>query len=222
MTRYDILPPAQALVLHDLAPTARLGHVLYGGTAIALQLGHRQSIDFDFFSSLPLDVDALIASMPFLAQGVSLMRQPESWTLQVEPIAGDRPVKLSFFGGLRFGRVGNPVPSERGELLMASLDDLFGHKVKVVLQRIEAKDYEDIAALLRAGHRLENGLGAASALFPATFPPADAVRTLTWFEGGDLDRLSREDRATLAEAAARVGEIVPASIIAVDLTIDAA
>jgi hypothetical protein len=42
-THMEILPPAQ-----------RLGFVLYGGTAIALRLGHRSSVDFDFFTADPL------------------------------------------------------------------------------------------------------------------------------------------------------------------------
>lgn len=32
-----------------------LGFALYGGTAIALRLGHRTSVDFDFFNDRPLD-----------------------------------------------------------------------------------------------------------------------------------------------------------------------
>jgi hypothetical protein len=50
----EILPPAQRLVWPDLAAAHRLGFVLYGGTAIALRLGHRSSVDFDFFTADPL------------------------------------------------------------------------------------------------------------------------------------------------------------------------
>ena len=51
----DILPPAQRAIWPLLGPAVELGLVLYGGTAIALQLGHRTSIDFDFFTDQPLD-----------------------------------------------------------------------------------------------------------------------------------------------------------------------
>ena len=47
------LPPAQRQIWSQLAPAAALSFVLYGGTAVALQLGHRVSIDFDFFSAEP-------------------------------------------------------------------------------------------------------------------------------------------------------------------------
>ncbi len=47
----NVLPPAQQTVWNMLQASQKLNFVLYGGTAIALQLGHRISIDFDFFSS---------------------------------------------------------------------------------------------------------------------------------------------------------------------------
>jgi Nucleotidyl transferase AbiEii toxin, Type IV TA system len=50
----DILPAPQRRLWADLdAVPSRF--VLYGGTAVALRLGHRASIDFDFFTSQPLD-----------------------------------------------------------------------------------------------------------------------------------------------------------------------
>jgi Nucleotidyl transferase AbiEii toxin, Type IV TA system len=53
--RLDILPSAQQEIWSQLAPASDLSFVLYGGTAVALQLGHRISIDFDFFRTEPLE-----------------------------------------------------------------------------------------------------------------------------------------------------------------------
>jgi hypothetical protein len=53
--KFDVLLVAQQQIWNDLSAAPRLGFVLYGGTAIALHLGHRRSIDFDFFRSEPLD-----------------------------------------------------------------------------------------------------------------------------------------------------------------------
>lgn len=66
MTHYDILPPEQKAVLPQLKPTRRNGFVLYGGTAIALQLGHREPVDFCFISHKKLDEEQLRKSMPLL------------------------------------------------------------------------------------------------------------------------------------------------------------
>lgn len=49
----EILPEAQRRLWPELRPTLQLGLVLYGGTAIALRLGHRSSVDFDFFTDQP-------------------------------------------------------------------------------------------------------------------------------------------------------------------------
>jgi Nucleotidyl transferase AbiEii toxin, Type IV TA system len=46
--KLEILPAAQRLLWQELGAIPG-GFTLYGGTAIALHLGHRQSIDFDFF-----------------------------------------------------------------------------------------------------------------------------------------------------------------------------
>ena len=44
----EILPPAQQRLWPELGRAGELGFALYGGTALALRLGHRFSVDFDF------------------------------------------------------------------------------------------------------------------------------------------------------------------------------
>lgn len=204
MTHYEILPDEQKSLLPSLSPTRRLGYTLYGGTAIALQLGHRESVDFDFFTDRKLDEDLLMQAMPVLRTGTTTQREPDTWTMIVRPENTNRDVKVSFFGGLGFGRVGTPLPTEDKEIILASLDDLMGHKLKVLLQRVEAKDYLDIAALLKSGQTLERGLGAAEAMFN-NFPAAEALRALTYFQGGDLERIEQKDRELLIRSVTQVG-----------------
>jgi hypothetical protein len=52
--RLDILPEGQRLLWPELDHVPQ-DFVLYGGTALALQLDHRVSEDFDFFSAQPFD-----------------------------------------------------------------------------------------------------------------------------------------------------------------------
>ena len=95
--RMDILPPAQLRLWSELRPITDHGFVLYGGTAIALRLGHRTSVDFDFFSDQPLDRKAVITSLPFGDQSTVLQDEPNTLTLLV---SSDKPdvsnVKVSF------------------------------------------------------------------------------------------------------------------------------
>lgn len=211
MTHYVVLPPEQQAMLPHLAAVRKLGYVLYGGTAIALQLGHRQSIDFDFFSDLPLDAEVIRKAAPILRDAQTIQEGPRTWTVIATP-SGAEGVKVSFFGGLRFGRVGEPIVTEGGELTLASLDDLMGHKLKVLLQRVEAKDYIDLAAMLDAGLAIERGLGAAIALFQ-NFSSTEALRALAYFEGGDLARVGQPQRETLTTAIARVSAVAELPII---------
>jgi hypothetical protein len=50
--RLDVLPATQRRLWPELRGVPPQ-FVLYGGTALALRLGHRHSVDFDFFSSIP-------------------------------------------------------------------------------------------------------------------------------------------------------------------------
>ena len=50
------ITPAQRQVIAQLGPlTLQRGMYLAGGTAVALHLGHRRSVDLDWFSPTPLD-----------------------------------------------------------------------------------------------------------------------------------------------------------------------
>jgi predicted nucleotidyltransferase component of viral defense system len=49
--------------------------------------------------------------------------------------------------------------------VVASFADLLATKLTVVLQRVEAKDYRDVAAMMRSGLKPEFGLAAARRLF---------------------------------------------------------
>ena len=211
--RLDILPAEQVRLWPQLRPIKRLGFVLYGGTAIALRLGHRKSVDFDFFTSRPVDRDALRRALPFLNK--SQVQQDSKDTYEV---VTQETVKVSFFGGLDFGRVKPPSETADGVMRVASLDDLMATKLKVILQRSAAKDYQDLAAMIRAGVKVENALAAAERMFKPTFPPAESLRAMVYFEGGDMARLAAADRKVLIEAAARVREL-PSISIQADLSL---
>lgn len=115
------------------------------------------------------------------------------------------PVKLSFFGGLSLGRVGEPLQTADGVLLVAALEDLLATTLKAVLDRAEVKDYRDIAALLKNGQSLSFGLAAFRAMFRGE--PAQVLRALGFFEDGDLSSLSEADRKVLTSARDEVREL---------------
>lgn len=198
-----------------------LGLALYGGTAIALRLGHRPSVDFDFFSEAPLDRGALRAVLPFVGRARVLQDERDAWTMLVPSTAGERPeVKVSFFGRIDFGRVGEPERTNDGVLVVASLADLLATKVKVVLQRAEAKDYRDIAAILKVGANLADGLAAATAMFGDGFQPSESLRALVFFRDGDLPSLGDSDQRLLVNAVTAVRDLPEVRILSRRLGVD--
>jgi hypothetical protein len=206
-----VLPEAQKTVWKKLPPVTDLGFVLYGGTAIALQLGHRQSVDFDFFTEKKIDTNEIFRNLPFLKNGDVLQSSKD--TLTIAHGTKEGMVKLSFFGEIGFGRVGHPMVARDTWIPVASLDDLMATKLKVILQRAEKKDYIDIAEMIRSGVSLQKGVASATALYGKQFPQRDCLAALSYFKDGDLDTLSAKDKNLLTERAREVKEILPAKVL---------
>lgn len=209
----QILPTAQRALWQALAGLADLGFVLYGGTAIALRLGHRQSIDFDFFSERALDRIAIASAMPSLKHAITLQDQLDAWTVLVPTGSDQDQVKVSFFGNIRFGRVAEPAITDDGVLWVAALEDLLPTKLKVILQRAEAKDYIDIAAMIEADVDLSRGLAAATLMFAPSFQPSECLKGLTFFADGDLHTLSRAQKRQLIRSAGGVRDLPEVRIV---------
>jgi hypothetical protein len=201
--KLGILPPAQREIWTSLASAPNLNFVLYGGTAIALHLGHRESLDFDFFRSEPLDKDQVRAAFDFINGAAILQDTPDTLVVLAEMPSG--PVKVSFFGGIGFGRVNDPLRTGDGMLLVASLDDLMATKLKATQDRAEAKDYRDIAEMISAGVSLPAGLSAFRAMFDGE--PAQVLRALGFFGDGNLGTLGSADQELLRNARDRVAEL---------------
>jgi len=199
--RLDCLPPSQQ-ALWPLLSVVGSDFVLYGGTALTLQVGDRISVDFDFFSPLRFDPEELSAKYSFL-KGAPLLQRAKATATYAVPV-GTEDVKVSFFGTLDFGRVSTPVRFDDNGIYAAGLLDLAAQKVKVVQTRAEAKDYLDVSTLMRAGVTLESGLGAAAALYPG-FNAAVSLKALGYFN--DVPDVPPEVRRKLIDAISRIREI---------------
>ncbi len=125
----------------------------------------------------------------------------DTLTVSLVPTGEEDPVRLSFFGGIGFGRVGTPLQSRDGVLWVASLLDLMATKLKMLHDRISAKDYIDLAAMIEHGVPLTQAMAAARTLYGPAFEPAVTLRAMTWFKGGDMDLLGTHHRHVLVHAA---------------------
>lgn len=193
------LPPPQRRLWAELVSVPR-AFVLYGGTALALRTGSRESEDFDFFANEPVDAHRLASGLSWLRGAELIQAEPNTATYLVDR---GGPVKVSFFGGLGIGRVGVPERCAGHGLAVASLFDIAAQKVRVIQVRAERKDYLDLATLIQHGVRLETALGAALTLYP-DFAPMVTLKALAYFGDGDLDQLPESIRMQLVTAAVTV------------------
>jgi hypothetical protein len=199
--RLDILPGPQRRLWDELAGIPS-DFVLYGGTAIALHLGHRKSMDFDFFGIRRFDPETLRDSIPLLHDATILHQEPNTLTVTIRRRG---PVKLSFFGVPRLPRLAPARRASDPGVQVASLLDLAGTKALVVQRRAEARDYIDIDAILRNGEiDLPKALGAARALYGPRFNPQVTLKALSYYDDGSLRRLPSALKDRLASAARAV------------------
>lgn len=194
MIHYEILPQEQKRIYKNLSFLKNKGFILFGGTAIALQLGHRQSIDFDFFTSNKLDKKLKDEILKNLKSDTML--QNEENTL----VFLKNEVKLSFFGDIDFAIRENSLILD-DVLEVANLKSLLATKLKATFDRAEYKDYIDIVEILKTGQiTIEEGINKMFDFFGTDFTASQVLKNLTYFEDGDLYRLEIKDRDILIQS----------------------
>jgi hypothetical protein len=139
----EVLEAGQHAVLQRMAaPVANEGFYLGGGTAIALHLGHRKSVDLDWFSFERVeDPRRLVGRLR--DEGVAIENaQTERGTVH-GAVDGVRVSLLEF-------RYALLAPVERFDgIPIAALDDLAPMKLSVIAQRGTRRDFVDIHALVQ-------------------------------------------------------------------------
>jgi hypothetical protein len=197
--RLETLTAAQValwLRLVELPPDV----VLYGGTALALRLGHRASIDFDFFLPRSFAPGELRRSIPLFRDTPTIQSAQDTLVVRVDEI------RVAIYG-VALPALAAPDLARDTRIPVASLADLGSTKAKAILDRAEVKDYVDISALVASGMDLAEILGGATSLFGPSFSPMLALKALTTFDDGDLPSLAEKHRRRLREAVQRVGRI---------------
>lgn len=161
---------------------------LGGGTGLALQIGHRFSVDLDFFSDSPEAVgsDQRGAILNILKDDPSLM---VTWDKDGTFVAHWRGVGVSFF---RLDR--HPLtkpPLLISGIRVATVEEIGAMKLAAILSRGTRKDYIDLYFILQQT-TLTNLFEVAAIKYPynAAFP-IYAVRALAYFEDAESDPMPR-------------------------------
>ena len=197
----EVLPEAQRRLWAELRAVPG-EFTLYGGTAIALQLGHRKPIYFDFFGCREIDVIALERGLPFLARAEVIQREKNTLTAIVDR---GGPIRVCFVGLRKLPRLAAPIVADDNGVKVASLLDLAGTKALVAQVRAAVEDYIDMDALIRAGGvSLSSALAAGKILYGRSFNPEITLKALSYFGDGDLRELPADLKRRLADAVLQV------------------
>ncbi len=150
--------------------------LLVGGTALALQIGHRTSTDIDLFTNERFDVPDLLTSLQLDYEIAINQQMRHALLANIENIKTDfvfQPSQL----------IGNPVIEEN--VRMASLLEIAAMKIGAITARGKKRDFIDIFCLL--DYYSMNEMLDAFLLKYKSAKAELAIRSLFYFEDAEND-----------------------------------
>lgn len=176
----EVMPEAQRRMLRMVGPFAtRTGFYLAGGTAIAIHLGHRQSVDLDWFTPDTIPDPMRLATSVRDTIASFAVTETAQGTLHGQ--AGG--VKFSFLE-YRYPALVEPVDWPEYGCRLAGLEDLVCMKLSAIGGRGAKKDFIDIYALGRTHFPLDEMLD----LYRRKFAVQDIghiLMSLTYFDDAE-------------------------------------
>ena len=177
MLHFETIEPATLGLLKQLLALPELsGCRLVGGTALALQLGHRTSIDLDLFGNVTVAPEELIDALSIIG------------TLETRKNSGN--IHLFSLNGIKVDIVNFPFPWRQAPitdegLRIAGLEDIAAMKVTAAIGRGTKKDFLDIATLLQY-----YSLPEILSFYESKYPNSSlfmAIKSLGYFEDAEAD-----------------------------------
>ncbi len=175
-----VLSPSSKTALAVLGQSKLLNNAyLAGGTSLALRLGHRISIDFDFFSPVKFDPVKLADSLKTIgkfevdtATGITLIGQFND-------------VKFSYFG-YDYPLL-NPTDIYQG-IQIASIDDVIAMKLVAISDRNTKKDFIDLYTICHQGVSIEKMFEIYDQKYHVLQDNKyTLIKSMTYFEEADAD-----------------------------------
>lgn len=138
-------------------------YILCGGTALAMQLGHRKSEDLDFMMWRKSRTEKPEVEWRAIEKELNeKIGKIESFNMlgfdQVEFLVCG--VKFSFYVSENLCPVSSPVQYS-GNIRIADIVSIMAMKMEVMLRRMKFRDYYDIYSILKAGYDIKSGIELA-------------------------------------------------------------
>ena len=158
---------------------------LVGGTALALQYGHRQSVDLDVFGSMPQDAEEMEDRLSLIGE-LHIIKSSD----RIRIYLLDR-IKVDFVDYSRYPWIDKPVVD--GSVRLASPKDIAAMKVNAAEGRGTKKDFIDIYFLLQH-YSLSDILDFYSQKYPE-YSKFRALMSLTYFEDAERQLMPKMFKA---------------------------
>lgn len=130
-------------------------YTLVGGTALAIQLGTRESEDLDFMTWRKNKTERREVDWPEIKKALQAIGQIEKFELldldHVEFILNG--VKLSFYANPNYSPLDKSIPF-LNNISLADPISIGAMKIEVLLRRSKFRDYYDLYSLIKAGYDL--------------------------------------------------------------------
>ncbi len=142
MLSIQAITPNALELLKTLSARPELNELrLVGRTSLALQYGHRQSVDLDFFGHLNTDQDKLIAILKDIGSLIVTNKTPNI----LQTIINN--VKIDFVEYGFYKWIDEPVIEDG--FFLASDKDIAAMKINAIIGRGSKKDFIDLYVLLQ-------------------------------------------------------------------------
>jgi len=172
----EILSAEQQIILPLVKEFGR-EYYLAGGTAVALHLGHRRSIDFDLFKPTSLNIKKNISRISEYGLPFTITRRvPEQMNVTV--------------GGIKFTFLEYPFKTKgsikfEDIIKVPELIDLAAMKAYALGRRSKWKDYVDLYFILKYDYSIRQISARASEIFDQLFSEKLFRAQLSYFEDVD-------------------------------------
>ncbi|MFP4515034.1 MAG: nucleotidyl transferase AbiEii/AbiGii toxin family protein [Parcubacteria group bacterium] len=176
---YEILDKKRINILPKLA-YFKDEYYLAGGTALALQIGHRDSIDFDFFKKEDVDTNSLFFKLKKVLSPQKVYKINEN--LNTLDVLIDNEINLSFFS-YKYPLI-EKIKKE-DNLSLASILDIACMKLSAILSRASNKDYIDLYYIFK-----DYSLSLVLDAFKNKYQDTDiniVLKSLVYFEDVEIE-----------------------------------
>jgi len=174
----NALTKEQNALAQTLLPVIK-GFYLAGGTALALQIGHRRSVDFDLAS--PKAINPFHLERHLISKGFQIQQTFTATADEYSALIQETRITFFYFPF----EIEHPLLWDKGKITLPTIKDLGAMKAYALGRRSKWKDYVDLYFILKFHLQLDHLIQRAKDIFSGHFNSKLFREQLCYFD--DMD-----------------------------------